>query len=423
MQHVKRHEVNYKFYSIFYIYLFLILTLRKPDSLFYPQFFAEDSIWFKFAFLGGVNLFETTAGYCQFIPRLIAIIANLFSCYYAPFIYNFFAISIAAFCCFWISLPLCKNLIKSLGIRLIISVMIALVPTAHEIIGNITNLQWYLNIWGAIFCISKLPPNRYLRITCYLFFISSLMTSPTFIIFLPILVIRIIKEEKYKTEFSIVACFLILYTTITILTSSQLPEKSLTWTSIYNITQNFLLYLSTRTVSAISLCHNLENFAVSPNIFIPLGCIFTFSCFIWAYIICRKVRNTKYIFLYTAYICFSSILIFVVLRVNESPKEFSTLVCNFTHGSRYSVLPCAMIYLIAGLTIEYFFRNGMFKIPFCMVFILLTTCILNYNFNIKYYDFNWKQWSKILDQGKKTGTIENNIPINPPDWKIRTTNG
>jgi hypothetical protein len=129
-----------------------ILIWRAPDAVFSPQFWGEDgAIFFRQQFGHAVpQLLIPYAGYLHLIPRLFAWLASLFPYRYAPLVYNLAATAVDAsaiayfarrttfFVPAWITLA-----------------VFALMPTAGEEFGTLTNVQWFMQF--ALFAAAFYP--------------------------------------------------------------------------------------------------------------------------------------------------------------------------------------------------------------------------------------------------------------------------
>ena len=345
---------SFIFYSLLFTYLFILLILRKPDSILNAQFFAEDGTWFRIAYQNNYNIFKTSAGYCHLIPRTVALFANCFSSYYAPLIYNIVAILLATMCCFWITLPQNEKIIKKIEIRILISILIILMPTAHEVLCNITNVQWYLNIWGALFCITNLPKNRLIKIGICGFYVACVLSSPTFVIFLPILLLKLIKEKENRKEIVSLIIISLSYTCTIILLTNTHEIKDNSIQSAINITKNYFNYICARSFSVVFLFYELNEVSLeNSNIYFYSISTNIISLLIIIYFILKhkSLIIAKHI-IYFMYIIFFNCNIYII-KSNDDSSTFLRLSYDFTYASRYSVLMCAMIYIIIGVIIEY----------------------------------------------------------------------
>ena len=149
-----REPVGYLRLLVLFLILCGVLALRRPDALANPQFYSEDGrvFFYEEHFHHGVSLLKTHDGYSQFVPRLVAKLADIFPIVHAPLIYNLLALMVAALCSAWFSLSCFRHLIEDDRLRIAWCFLVAVLPTAFEVLLNITNIQWYLVLWAFLVC-------------------------------------------------------------------------------------------------------------------------------------------------------------------------------------------------------------------------------------------------------------------------------
>lgn len=151
-------------YAILFAVTFTLLALRRPDALTNPQFWAEDGLQFFYPQIAHgtwATLFQPFEGYLQLVPRLVAAGASLFSARLAPLLYNVAALAIATCCCTLFSLPVYRPLLRSDSLRTLLCLLMATAFFADEILGTITNAQWFLFLPALLLLI--LPAEYYER--------------------------------------------------------------------------------------------------------------------------------------------------------------------------------------------------------------------------------------------------------------------
>jgi hypothetical protein len=127
--------------------LFIVLVLRRPDSLFNPQFWAEDgTVYFAQAMIGGpASVFSPHAESLWLLPRIVALAVTLLPVLWAPFAFDSIALTAAAGCCALFSLPAYRHLVRSDWLRVAsCALFAATVSAGGELIGTVTNMPWYL---------------------------------------------------------------------------------------------------------------------------------------------------------------------------------------------------------------------------------------------------------------------------------------
>jgi hypothetical protein len=138
---------------------FLLLALRRPDALVNPQLWAEDGVIFfredlQFGFWH--SLITPYAGYLHAIPRLIAGLTSNLPARFVPVSFSVAALSVEALSCSAFFLPCCRAYIQSDAIRAAACIALAcVVPTGHELVGTISNVQWWLLIPGLLLMVSR----------------------------------------------------------------------------------------------------------------------------------------------------------------------------------------------------------------------------------------------------------------------------
>lgn len=138
--------------------VFLLLFARRPDALLNAQFWAEDGpVFFHAALVDGLrSFFEGYAGYIHVVPRLVALIALIFPFNLQPLVYNLASLLIAAGVLTLFAAPAYRYLVHSDIARIAIVLAAAIAPFGGEVIGDITNIQWFLTI-GALLLVLYRP--------------------------------------------------------------------------------------------------------------------------------------------------------------------------------------------------------------------------------------------------------------------------
>lgn len=182
-------------YLILFAVAFVLLALRRPDALTNPQFWAEDGVEFFYtqvAYGTWHALVQPHAGYLHLIPRLVAAGSSVFPARVVPLVYNLSAFSIAAWSCTIFSLPWCRPLLRSDSQRTLLCLLMATSFYADELIGTITNAQWFLFVPALLILIlpaekPERSPGRVTWVAAGLVFLIGL-SAPLVAILLPVAV-------------------------------------------------------------------------------------------------------------------------------------------------------------------------------------------------------------------------------------------
>ena len=139
---------------------------RRPDALFHAQFWGEDgTVFFADAYnLGWWRaLFTQFAGYFEVFPRLGCALALLAPLAWAPLVLNCIAIVNQALP---VSLLLSSRSSTwgSLRFRALLAGIYLATPNAWELVGTITNSQWFLVVSAFILLVACKPRTMLVRV-------------------------------------------------------------------------------------------------------------------------------------------------------------------------------------------------------------------------------------------------------------------
>lgn len=179
--------------------LFAILFLREPRCITHPEFWAEDgTMFFRQQLLYGSRaLLFTAGGYLDAVARLLALIASLFPVAWTPLLYAMESILVAGVCCWVFVLDEFRGLLRSDLLRGILCVMSAAAFPSQELIGNLTNVQWFFSLVAVPLTLA--PPECRSAVSRGLFTVLGLLISlsaPLTIILLPLIALRAFRVRK-----------------------------------------------------------------------------------------------------------------------------------------------------------------------------------------------------------------------------------
>jgi len=144
--------------------VFGILLARRPEAIFNAQFWAEDGAIF-FADQMRVGFWHAVvvpySGYLHVVPRILAALLSGFRIYRLPTAYGVLSVPIAALCCCAFAWPRFRVLVSSDALRFVCClVMASALPAGGELIGSITNLQWFLAPVAILIAFSGEPDSK-----------------------------------------------------------------------------------------------------------------------------------------------------------------------------------------------------------------------------------------------------------------------
>lgn len=179
--------------------IFAILFLRDQKCITHPEFWAEDGVvFFRQQLLsGGRVILQTSGGYLHIIPRVLALFTAAFPVAWAPLIYAITSILAVGVCCWAFVLDHFRILLRSDLLRGVLCMLSASGFPAQELIGNVTNIQWYTVLVATVLTLA--PPRCRTGISRVLFTALALLTAlsaPLTIVLLPLIAIRAIRARS-----------------------------------------------------------------------------------------------------------------------------------------------------------------------------------------------------------------------------------
>jgi hypothetical protein len=140
-----------------FVVVVLLMAFKSNDALILPQFWAEDGTVFFTDQFGNAwpQLFTPYAGYLLAIPRLVAWFASCFSVERIPLVYNVTAILLSSAAIAFT----CRRMRFYLP-PLVVALSLLAVPTNGEIFGTLTNVQWFLQLYMAVCCLTPATPSQ-----------------------------------------------------------------------------------------------------------------------------------------------------------------------------------------------------------------------------------------------------------------------
>lgn len=165
---------------------FLILYSRRPDAVLNPQFYAEDgAIFYRDAYsLGLHSLLLAHGGYFHAVPRLAALLAQLFPLLWAPLVLNLIAIAIQI-------LPANVYLSSRFSnlnflTRLLGAFVYLALPNSFEIHATITNAQSHLVLLACLVLLSAPGKTRAWKIFDGMVLVLTSLSSPMGVLLAPL---------------------------------------------------------------------------------------------------------------------------------------------------------------------------------------------------------------------------------------------
>jgi hypothetical protein len=407
--------------------IFLLLWLRRPDSLLNAQFWAEDGgLFFREQFMGGFGstFAQPYSGYLHTVPRLIALLTSPLPVRWIPWGFNVSALSIAAVSCsafFW---PCFRRIIVSDALRAVCCIaMAAAIPVGGEMIAAVCNLQWYLSVLSLLLIVTggrdvtKKAMEICLSIAQALIALSAAAT----LLFFPFLLWQLKSRPGWlKTRPAVHLAALCLQ--VLVILRFQAPGTK-------PLVHFNTLFLATITgfisrcvlAPAIGAKYLLRDSEVA--LFTKLALTLIVCVALVTLLIVRLWKSRRvYLIPAALYVGVGSVL--MVMSGRRFAESFLNVYgIEHTQGERYFFIGSCMAIFSAALTIDTLgsrMRPGLAAGLLASLFTLGTLG----NFAVKPFDdFHWnvsaariEQWKAARDRHEHLGTIL--APINPAPWNV-----
>lgn len=409
--------------------LFLLLLLRKPDTLLNPQFWAEDgSIFFKDQLLVGLfhSLFHEYMGYLHFVPRLVAGFASWFPVRHAPFLYNLWATTLAALALSLFALPAYRFLIRQDYLRIAICAISAGVFSAPEIIGTITNIQWYLSI-GALLLLFYPVPEEWARSVKFQLLSGGIgliivWTSPQLLIFLPIVLWKLHPFDRRRSIGPLLVIAGMMVQTLLVMTyhAPGVAAKTKSLLQIVSVTLATPIYRCAMPI----LIGDEETLSITARASTVMNVAAILAFLLWLLWLFRTCTGTaRWSVLVATYTIYASIAVAVARRPFGDAFDIFSPWTDWGAG-RYALLGSVLVVYLAALTVQQLVgRRGALVSGACLLG-LFTYGLTNHYRVPASAELNWPEQAGQIESWI-AATGEGGIPgglllrLNPaPQWTM-----
>lgn len=399
-----------------YALIFVLLVMRRPDAVFHAQFWAEDgAVFFHGALFDGFgSLFTPYGGYLQVVPRAIALAALVIPFAFQPLVYDLFALGISAAVFTAFASPAYRYVVRSDAARAAIGVAAALAPFVGEILGDITNIQWYLAL-GALLLMLYRPQNSSIlgSVLRGIAAAACAFSAPLTIIWIPLAMrILAVPRNRERTTSLIVAVgaiFEVVSSAIT-LPSTHQPF------SIHVLATALLATYAFRVVIPTLLG---EPTAISLTAVPYLAVVFTAIVTVGSAIAFRT-RLQRY--------RAASVWLWIVasLGISLVGRNFVTTFGSVRHfaqfgGERYFFIGSVLLVFLCGSALAARLRRAYLLVPAAIVVFSLAS-FRNFQ-TVPFADLHWRDEAGVVSAWSLARTNHASVhavslPINPAGWAI-----
>ena len=177
--------------AIFVIGVLLVIW-RRPDVITYPQFWAEDGLWYADAYgLGpSASLLLPHSSYFQTISRLTAAAAVFLPLASGPVFFNCAAIFFRVLPAIFILSSRLNGVLPTARSKFLAAFVLIGLPQIAEVHSNITNSQWHMAMLSGLILIADAAPSAAWKIFDATMLILSGLSGPFVLILSPFAIIR-----------------------------------------------------------------------------------------------------------------------------------------------------------------------------------------------------------------------------------------
>jgi hypothetical protein len=329
----------------------VILLERQPGRPAWQDVGNEDYKFFLAGALAhpGSSLWTTYNGYLQTLPRLIAEVVARFPFRDADVGFAV-AGAVTASCCAVFVFHASAGHIRTPALRALLAVSVLLLPTAlYEITNSDVNTIWYL-LFATFWALLWRPRSRAGRVLAGLVCLLTALSNVLAIAYLPLVVARVIALPRVREQAATIGWV--------VGGALQVPAVLAAGRNNQNAPLPGALGFYARNVILAGVFGHHWAAVLTDAVGIVAataiaGCIVA-AVVIWA---CLRGGPRVRVFVLAALITgFILTLLPVLVHGNvASPGEVRTLV--FVHGSRYAQVPILILYSLAIVTVDGFWRR------------------------------------------------------------------
>lgn len=385
------------------LFITVILFFRAPYEFISPQLWGEDGPIFlsQARSEGFASLTTPYVGYLHTMPRMLALVTNLFPLEYVPRIYFVFSFLAVLLVCFYLST------ISWLPPRLKIAFPLAIVLAPHygEVFFTLTNIHWLTSILIPMIAIGipiRSTPHL-IRTVCLLFLIG--LSDPFILFFYPLFLIRLIAQRGSGHEHKILclAATTCACLQMAVFLSSPQGTTKVLDTHFWHWAEALLL----RPVAGFFLGKDIAMLGyTSTPVFIILSIVLAVFLCVTLYAIMTTELCNRRITLLLFYVAATALCVSFA-RAYDKPLALAP----FYGADRYFYIP----YVFMCFAFLWFshtakgIRNQV-GIAVCVLTLLSSASVFHFP---RKTDFHWQEHIKQLHNQDHV-----RIPINPEGWFV-----
>ena len=214
------------FFLIAFLFIFIVLALRKPDALLNPQLYGDDGFIFlrKSLFRSlSETIWLTHTQYLHIFPFIVASLFNIYNFYAAPFVFNMIGLAVNALSIVLLLLNCCEKILP-LRFRLAAIGILCALPWHTETYSWMSAAHYYLFIILALLSLADLNSLGWAgKTTAFVLMVTTVFSSPNVILLVPVWIFIFFRQFKHRNfmfYFALIGLFLTVIVSAMILTTT-----------------------------------------------------------------------------------------------------------------------------------------------------------------------------------------------------------
>jgi hypothetical protein len=410
--------------KVFLITLFflnvLILIMRRPDSIFSSQPWAEDGFLYiqSAIYHPWINIIFPYGDYFFLIPRIIANFTIPLTIIHAPLIMNLSTFVIISFCSVYFSTTNFRFILKNDTLRVLCSLFVVLIPASSVASVEdytLENMGWFLTFFAVLFLTyllfryeeytlkSKLKKSLYVVFSSLIF-----LTAPATFVLLPILIYVIFREFKKEQRLKNVLPFILL-SIVLIFHIFIFYYVYVYVDDLHPSNQDFPINIIAKSFANIftvnvarTFYHDTNTLATTLGNFIyliPIGFIIM--------ILINPKNNISKIDLFL--LLFTSLELFLTMIFRSGFLLQYMILPTTVINDRYFIIPTIIIFILLIRQLQER-KSWIFKLVLIVIISIIAYNIVTGFSIVSLVDFNYQNIAKMYMVGSNDFCL---IPINP----------
>lgn len=175
---------------------FVLLFLRRPETLLQAEFWADDGIFYQHAlWFGPATVAISYAGYLSVLQRVVVLGEVAVPPAYAPLVGNLAMLVIMALVAAFLASDRMSRVLPDRRWRIALALLFVALPAGDRVLGTLSNIQWILGVYLIAMLVATAPSRG--RIGDGLGMVVAGLGGAIGIILLPLYAIRAWRDRRF----------------------------------------------------------------------------------------------------------------------------------------------------------------------------------------------------------------------------------